>query len=62
MTRVDVATVFGEEYAERTFGPVDKPSTRKRKARNPYAPQKPSVRAEPWSELKKPVALPSFTP
>lgn len=62
MTREDVATVFGEEYAEQTFGPVEKQSSRKWKARKPYAPRKPSVRPEPWSELKKPIGLPSFTP
>ena len=62
MSRDDVEKAFGTEAAEKMYGPVQKPSRREWKGRKPFAPKKPSVRPEPWSELKKPVGLPSFTP
>lgn len=62
MSRADVEKAFGEEAAEKMYGPAEKPSRREWKGRKPFAPKKPSVRPEPWSELKKPVGLPSFTP
>lgn len=62
MTREDVVKAFGEEAAEKAFGPEEKPSQRSWKPRAPFAPKRPSTRPEPWSELKKPGGLPSFTP
>lgn len=62
MSREDVAKAFGEEAAEKAFGPEEKPTKRKWKRRAPFAPKKPSARPEPWSELKKPAGLPSFNP
>lgn len=62
MSREDVEKAFGLEAAEKMFGLAQKPSTREWKGRKPFAPRKPSVRPEPWSELKKPVGLPSLVP
>jgi hypothetical protein len=62
MSREDVAKAFGEEAAEKAFGPEPKPSRRRHRRRAPFAPRKPSGRPEPWSELKKPAGLPSFRP
>lgn len=62
MSREDVVKAFGPEAAEEMFGPEPQPSKRKRKRREPFAPKRPSVRPEPWEELKKPLGLPSFMP
>lgn len=62
MSREDVAKAFGQEAADKAFGLEENQSKRQWKGREPFAPKRPSVRPEPWSELKKPTGLPSFTP
>lgn len=61
MSREDVIKVFGPDAADALLGPENK-SRRQWKARKPFVPKRPSTRPEPWSELKKPLGLPSFTP
>lgn len=63
MSRKDVLKAFGPEAADDMFGtPRKSMSNRKWKARAPFAPKRPSSRPEPWSELRHPAGLPSFTP
>jgi transposase-like protein len=62
MSREDVEKAFGPEAAESMFGPEKRPSSRKWKPREPFAPKVTSKRPEPWSELRKPLGLPSFVP
>lgn len=62
MSREDVVKAFGPEAAEQMFGSEKKRNGREWKSRKPFAPKRPSVRPEPWSELQRPLGLPSFTP
>lgn len=61
MSREDVVSAFGRDTAEEAFG-RERPDKSKWKPRKPYAPKVPSRRPEPWSELKRPLGLPSFVP
>lgn len=60
MSRDDVVEAFGRDVADGVFGPDRTAGRRRWKVRKPYAPKVPSMRPEPWSELKKPAGLPSF--
>lgn len=62
MSREDVIKAFGPEAAKDMFGQEKKPGKCKWKRREPFARKVPSIRPEPWSELKKPQGLPSFFP
>ena len=62
MSREDVIKAFGPDAAEAMIGPETKPGRRKWKRRAPFVPKVVSARPEPWSELKRPLGLPSFIP
>ena len=59
MSEEDIVALFG-------YGALPakrrQPNGRQWKPRKPFAPKRPDIRPKPWSELSRPMGLPSFIP